>query len=177
MISITELMEKKTPSIKKYDKKKGMTLVEIMAAMAILSILFVAISSFMLNLVKSENRSNSYLNTTNYLKAALEVFELKAGGDITDSSDSRQYYIEKDKFELFIDKEVYIYFNNMDEMLSKITNANFEIIDRIYYTTKYKLKIKVTDKILQKDLYLVQVEMKYGKSNDDVNKKEIYINR
>ncbi len=36
-----EFMEKITPLNKKYDRKKGMTLVEIMAAMAILSILFV----------------------------------------------------------------------------------------------------------------------------------------
>ena len=42
MISMMELMEKKTPSIKNNYRKKGMTLVEIMAAMAILSILLCA---------------------------------------------------------------------------------------------------------------------------------------
>ena len=41
MSSMMEFMEKTTPLNKKYDRKKGMTLVEIMAAMAILSILFV----------------------------------------------------------------------------------------------------------------------------------------
>lgn len=57
MSSMMEFMEKTTPLNKKYDRKKGMTLVEIMAAMAILSILFVGISSYMLNIVKAENRS------------------------------------------------------------------------------------------------------------------------
>ena len=75
MISIMELMEKKTPSIRKYDKKKGMTLVEIMAAMAILSILFVGISGLIINVAKSEGRSERRLESDGYLKNALLMFE------------------------------------------------------------------------------------------------------
>lgn len=75
MISIMELMEKKTPSIKKYDKKKGMTLVEVMAAMAIFSILFVGISGFIINVAKSEGRSERKLESDGYLKNALLMFE------------------------------------------------------------------------------------------------------
>ena len=75
MISIMELMEKKTPSIKKYDKKKGMTLVEVMAAMAIFSILFVGISGFIINVAKSEGRSERKLESDGYLKNTLLMFE------------------------------------------------------------------------------------------------------
>lgn len=75
MISIIELMEKKTPSIKKYDKKKGMTLVEIMAAMAILSILFVGISGLIIGTAKSERKANRKLESDGYLKNALLMFE------------------------------------------------------------------------------------------------------
>ena len=75
MISIMELMEKKTPSIKNIDRKKGMTLVEIMAAMAILSILFVGISTLIISTVKNEARTNRKLESDGYLKNALLIFE------------------------------------------------------------------------------------------------------
>ena len=75
MISIMELMEKKTPLTKKYDKKKGMTLVEIMAAIAILSILFVGISGLIIGTAKSEGKVDRKLESDGYLKNALLMFE------------------------------------------------------------------------------------------------------
>ena len=75
MISIMELMEKKTPLTKKYDKKKGMTLVEIMAAIAILSILFVGISGLIIGTAKSEGKADRKLESDEYLKNALLMFE------------------------------------------------------------------------------------------------------
>ena len=75
MISIMELMEKKTPLTKKYDKKKGMTLVEIMAAIAILSILFVGISGLIIGTAKSEGKADRKLESDGYLKNALLMFE------------------------------------------------------------------------------------------------------
>lgn len=66
MISTMELMEKKTPSIKKTDRKKGMTLVEVMAAMAILSILFMGISSFIIGIVRNEAKSERKLESDGY---------------------------------------------------------------------------------------------------------------
>lgn len=75
MISIMELMEKKTPLTKKYDKKKGMTLVEIMAAIAILSILFVGISGLIIGIAKSEGKADRKLESDGYLKNALLMFE------------------------------------------------------------------------------------------------------
>lgn len=173
MSSMMEFMEKTTPLNKKYDRKKGMTLVEIMAAIAILSILFVGISSYMLNIVKAENRSKQYLDTTNYLKAALDVFKLKAGGEVSDSSDTRKYYIEKDKFDNFVNKDFYVYFDDMEEMLKKLTDATVEYSNVANYTTKYELNVNVS-KVTDKELYLVKVEMNYGGSIDS---KELYINR
>ncbi|MBM6838569.1 type II secretion system protein, partial [Clostridium saudiense] len=78
MISMMELMEEKTPLTKNTSKKKGMTLVEVMAAMAILSILFVAISSLMINVVKSEIRADEKLEINNYIKSALTLFDVKS---------------------------------------------------------------------------------------------------
>lgn len=98
MISMMELMEKKTLSIKNTNRKKGMTLVEIMAAMAILSILFVAISGLMINAVKIENRADKILEISNYLKSALLIFDEKMA-NVSD------YIVEKN-----------IEFSNVNEM-------------------------------------------------------------
>ena len=76
MSSMMEFMEKITPLNKKYDRKKGMTLVEIMAAMAILSILFVGISTMMINTAKTEDKSNVLLNNTAIIRAILTSFEV-----------------------------------------------------------------------------------------------------
>ena len=92
MISTMELMEKKTPSIKKTNRKKGMTLVEVMAAMAILSILFMGISSFIIGIVRSEAKSERKLESDGYLKNALLMFE----SGIVSSSDSLELNINFD---------------------------------------------------------------------------------
>ena len=92
MISTMELMEKKTPSIKNTDRKKGMTLVEVMAAMAILSILFMGISSFIIGIVRSEAKSERKLESDGYLKNALLMFE----SGIVSPSDSLNFTIKFD---------------------------------------------------------------------------------
>lgn len=92
MISTMELMEKKTPSIKKTDRKKGMTLVEVMAAMAILSILFMGISSFIIGIVRNEAKSERKLESDGYLKNALLMFE----SGIVSPSDSLNFTIKFD---------------------------------------------------------------------------------
>lgn len=92
MISTMELMEKKTPSIKKIDRKKGMTLVEVMAAMAILSILFMAISSFIIGIVRSEAKSERKLESDGYLKNALLMFD----SGIVSPSDSLNFTVKFD---------------------------------------------------------------------------------
>ncbi|WP_300903234.1 type II secretion system protein J [uncultured Clostridium sp.] len=74
MISMMETMEKRIHLIKN-SKKKGMTLVEIMAAIAILSILFMGISQLIVGTVKSEARADRRLESDGYLKNALLMFE------------------------------------------------------------------------------------------------------
>ena len=74
MISIMELMEKKTPSIKNRHRKNGMTLVEVMTAMAILYILFVVISGFIINTAKNEGRADRTVEGDGYLTSALLMF-------------------------------------------------------------------------------------------------------
>ncbi|CUO75566.1 PulJ/GspJ family protein [Clostridium disporicum] len=118
MSSMMEFTAEKTPLTKNIDKKKGMTLVEIMAAMAILSILFVAISGLMINTVKIESRADKILETNNYLKSALLVFDEKM-------ADVSEYIVEKT-----------IEFSNVNEMQRRIVNKDYSS------TGKYSMNIK-----------------------------------
>lgn len=145
MISMMEFTAEKTPLTKKIDRKKGMTLVEVMAAMAILSILFVAISGLMLNAVKIENRSDKILETNNYLKSALIVFDEKM-------ADVSEYIVEKT-----------IEFSNVNEMQRRIINSDQSS------TGKYSMNIKSE---LQSDgLYKVIATMK----NKNIEETKILI--
>ncbi|MDY3360343.1 MAG: type II secretion system protein [Clostridium celatum] len=118
MSSMMEFTAEKTPLTKNIDKKKGMTLVEVMAAMAILSILFVAISGLMINTVKIESRADKILETNNYLKSALLVFDEKM-------ADVSEYIVEKT-----------IEFSNVNEMQRRIVNKDYSS------TGKYSMNIK-----------------------------------
>lgn len=92
MNSIMELMEKKTPSTKNRDRKKGMTLVEIMAAIAILSILFVGISGLIVGTAKNEGKADRKLESDGYLKNALLMFE----SGLVSPSDSLNFTVKFD---------------------------------------------------------------------------------
>ncbi|MEN8078454.1 prepilin-type N-terminal cleavage/methylation domain-containing protein [Clostridioides difficile] len=108
MNSIMELMEKKTPSIKNRDRKKGMTLVEIMAAMAILSILFVGISGLIIGTAKNEGKADRKLESDGYLKNALLMFE----SGLVSPSDSLNFTV---KFDDII---------QMQEGINSLSNTN-----------------------------------------------------
>ena len=170
MISIMELMEKKTPLIKNRDKKKGMTLVEIMAAMAIFSILFVAISSLMVNTAKIESKSNTLLDNTTIVKSVLTVFEVNGDGDGTGE------YISNERFEeLKIssnsnpDKLIEIEFNTINNMQKQLISGDNS--DGNNYTAKIKI-----EKVAGKKLYLINVNLKNNIKNEFVEKK-MFINR
>ena len=111
-----------------------MTLVEVMAAMAILSILFVAISGLMINTVKSENRADSILEMSNYLKSALLLFDTKA-------SNVESYEDEK-----------IISFNNLGEMQNRINSVDT--------TSGGNFSIKIKSQLQANGLYKVTVYMK-----------------
>lgn len=148
MILIIELMEKKTPSIKNTNRKKGMTLVEVMAAMAILSILFVGISGLMINIVKSENRAEQKLEINNYIKSALVLF------------DSKSVNVEKYK-----DGKT-ILFDDLNEMQSKIISGDES------GTGKYSIYIISSPK--DNDFYKVTAHIK-SKNVEDI--KMIIVNK
>ena len=141
MISMIEPMEKKTPSIKNTNRKKGMTLVEVMAAMAILSILFVGISGLMISIVKSENRADQKLEINNYVKSALILFDSKSA-NVESYKDGKT-----------------IFFNDLNEMQSKIISGDES------GTGKYNIYIISTPK--DNEFYKVTAHIK-SKNVDDI---------
>ena len=68
MISIKEHMEKKIIS-----NKKGMSLVEVIAALAIFSVLFIGVSSFIMNSIKSENLNNNSIKTVTLMQGIRDI--------------------------------------------------------------------------------------------------------
>lgn len=68
MISIKEHMEKKIIS-----NKKGMSLVEVVAALAIFSVLFIGVSSFIMNSIKSENLNNNSIKTVTLMQGIRDI--------------------------------------------------------------------------------------------------------
>lgn len=68
MISIKEHMEKQIIS-----NKKGMSLVEVVAALAIFSVLFIGVSSFIMNSIKSENLNNNSIKTVTLMQGIRDI--------------------------------------------------------------------------------------------------------
>lgn len=68
MISTKEHMEKKIIS-----NKKGMSLVEVVAALAIFSVLFIGVSSFIMNSIKSENLNNNSIKTVTLMQGIRDI--------------------------------------------------------------------------------------------------------
>lgn len=148
MSSMMEFTAEKTPLTKNTDRKKGMTLVEVMAAMAILSILFVAISGLMINAVKIENRADKMLESNNYLKSALLLFDT---GAVTISN----YYIEQT-----------IGFEDINDMQNKMINNVFG--------ESGKLEIKILAEVRDGGIFKITAKMNEPHIE---NKKIIYVNR
>ena len=163
MISILMSTEKKTPLDK---RKKGMTLVELMAAMAILLILFTSISQFLVNITKIEDKSNTMLENTTYIKAALTMFERK-------SNSSTEYYItDKNVFLKYKDPNgITIYFDTIEEMQNKI-KSGVSVVDN---NKKYNIKIKST--LIQDNIYKIEATLKNNKKFNNEISKKIYIVR
>lgn len=148
MSSMMEFTAEKTPLTKNTDRKKGMTLVEVMAAMGILSILFVAISGLMINAAKIENRADKMLESNNYLKSALLLFDT---GAVTISN----YYIEQT-----------IGFEDINDMQNKMINNVFG--------ESGKLEIKILAEVRDGGIFKITAKMNEPHIE---NKKIIYVNR
>ena len=68
MISTKEHMEKKIIS-----NKKGMSLVEVVAALAIFSVLFIGVSGLIMNSMKSENLNNNSIKSVTLMQGIRDV--------------------------------------------------------------------------------------------------------
>ncbi len=169
MISMMELMEEKTPLTKNTDKKKGMTLVEVMAAMAILSILFAAISGLMINTVKIEDRSNVLLDNSSIIKAIMLVFET----DSDSSNDSENINNERfNQLKPINDGEIkttIINFDTIEGMQDQLINGTISLVG------KYKAEISI-EKLRGKKLYKISTTLTNTLKQQSIE-KEIIINR
>lgn len=169
MISMMEPMEEKTPLTKNTDKKKGMTLVEVMAAMAILSILFAAISGLMINTVKIEDRSNVLLDNSSIIKAIMLVFET----DSDSSNDSENINNERfNQLKPINDgdiKTTIINFDTIEGMQDQLINGTISLVG------KYKAEISI-EKLRGKKLYKISTTLTNTLKQQSIE-KEIIINR
>lgn len=150
--------------ISSLNKKKGFTLIEIMAALAIFLILSLSIGQILTSSSKIESKSNNRLENINYVKAVVDIFDVKRG----DGTDNET--ISNDRFNYFLNNGVVtISFDNMDELQKKILGT---------YTgtdgTTYSAIIKVSNE--ESNIYKVEATVKDNEKGNEVDKK-IYISR
>lgn len=150
--------------ISSLNKKKGFTLIEIMAALAIFLILSLSIGQILTSSSKIESKSNNRLENINYVKAVVDIFDVKRG----DGTDNET--ISNDRFNYFLNNGVVtISFDNMDELEKKILGT---------YTgtdgTTYSAIIKVSNE--ESNIYKVEATVKDNEKGNEVDKK-IYISR
>lgn len=164
MSSMMEFMEKITPLNKKYDRKKGMTLVEIMAAMAILSILFVGISTMMINTAKTEDKSNVLLNNTAIITAIFTSFEVNTDGSRTiDYINNTRFYNLKEKV------NITLRFNTIENMQQQLKD---DLI--ISDGSNYIAEITIRDD--GDNIYNIKINLINNIKNEDIT-KEMYVYR
>lgn len=164
MSSMMEFMEKITPLNKKYDRKKGMTLVEIMAAMAILSILFVGISTMMINTAKTEDKSNVLLNNTAIIRAIFTYFEVNTDGSRTiDYINNTRFYNLKEKV------NITLRFNTIENMQQQLKD---DLI--ISDGSNYIAEITIRDD--GDNIYNIKINLINNIKNEDIT-KEMYVYR
>lgn len=150
MSLIMKVMEKKTPLIKIKHKKRGITLIEVMAAIAIISILFVSISQFILSVAKNEAISERKLENYGYLKNILSIFENK----LVKCEDNLDLYIS---------------FDNVAEMQEKILNLQEDINEN----KEYKLNVKIN--LIDEVNNIYRVFAKVTNSRNEGEEKYLYV--
>lgn len=135
---------------KKKIKNKAFTLVEVMAAMAIISIIFVGISGFIINTVKIDARAKRKLESEGYLKNALFIFE----SGLVRPSDNLSFTIKFDDI------------NEMQQDIVKLSSDNeenkiyrMEIESELYENNLYKVTatfINLKDEKYSKNIYVLK---------------------
>lgn len=155
----TQMRSKNTYII---NRKKGFTLVEIMASLAIFLILSLSIGQMLTASSKMENKSNKRLENINYVKAIMNIFDVKRG----DGTDTET--ISNSRFNYFVGKDITIKFDNMDELIKKILGT-YTGKDGVDYTAVITVSFK------EENIYVVKAIVKDSRG-DEVEKK-IYISR
>lgn len=175
MISIQKAMEKKIYSI-----KHGFTLVEVIAAIAILSIIFVSISSFMLFSVKMESKSNSKVNKLSLVKSSMEVLNSRDDDLLLNKYANKISYIYFDDLE-GLKNEIINKSNNKFKDIS-LNSAKENNKEKKKYSIAFKIK-KDTTKIKETEgkdvsIYFIKAEIwDLSYEEDDGIIKEMYISR
>jgi type II secretory pathway pseudopilin PulG len=97
-------------TVLKVRRKKGLTIIELVVAMAILMISMMAITSIVTYSVKSESKSSVRLDTSSYAKAVIEVARTQTDINfkVRPSTDN-----------------CYVYFNDMEDLKNKLNNSYF----------------------------------------------------
>lgn len=81
-------------------RKKGFTLIELIAAIAILAIAFTGISLALLASVKTEKKSDVKLETSTYAKAVVENIKIQSNDVLSKTTNVRYIFFDnKDSFE------------------------------------------------------------------------------
>jgi type II secretory pathway pseudopilin PulG len=94
----------------KVASKKGLTLIELVVAIAILMISMVAITSILTYSVNSESKSSARLDTSSYAKAIIEMCRIQ-----TDINFKVRPSTDK----------CYIYFDDIEDLKNKLNNSYF----------------------------------------------------
>ncbi len=169
-------MVKKTHLV---NKKKGITLVEMMASLAILLILFCGITNMILTNMKAEIKSNTRMENISYIKAIMAMFEVEPKVEKTtdgggESTTTASEYISNNIFaNNLLGKETYFTFNNFEGLKTKLING--------YVTTSipsnndnYLATLNVEE--VKNYLYKIDVNVENIFKNE-VTEKTLYINK
>lgn len=182
MISTKVHMEKKIIS-----NKRGMTLVEVIAALAILSILFIGVSNLIMSSIKSESLNNDSIKTVTLMQGVRDILydqdeaffenclnkQIRIEADDLDSIENiinnlkdngleNNRYISKDNSENNpIKYIVYIDTKSNEKGLYNVTLSVITLKKSQYYYYKGSKKVPNTDDITlsTKNAYIISEQM------------------
>lgn len=178
MISIKVHMEKKIIS-----NKRGMTLVEVVAALAILSVLFIGVSNLIMSSMKSENLNNNSIKTVTLMQGIRDILYDKNEAFFENNLKDKQIRIEANNLESI--EDILNDLNNNDlenkTYISKYSSENNPIRYIVYIDTKsnekglYNVTLSVI-KLNKSQYYYYKDDKKVEDTNDiTLSTKDSYI--
>lgn len=146
MISTKAHMEKKIIS-----NKRGMTLVEVVAALAIFSVLFIGVSNLIMSSIKSENLNNNSIKTVTLMQGIRDILY-----------DQDEVFFEN----CLKDKQIRIEANDLDSIENILDDLKNNNIENKNYVSKYnsennpiKYIVYIDTKSNEKGLYNVTLSI------------------